>query len=119
MKTLSAAFFMILSACQTMKPSCEDTKRAADIASVKMASVLSCQNPEAIAKDLIAEVEKAELCSNREQGALGEAICRPVSSYVVNQLVKKLPSNWQCNGGQAKDVTVNTLYAACIQGVVL
>jgi hypothetical protein len=114
-------FFLLLSstACQTMKPTCDDTKRAADVAAAKMANVLNCRKPEAISADLQGQIEKAQLCENREQGALGEAICRPVSTYVVSQLVKKLPAKWECEGGDAAEMTVNTLYAACVQGAVL
>lgn len=111
--------FSILASCQTMKPTCEDTKKASDIAAQKMANVLNCRKPEAISFDLQAQIEKANLCENREQGSLGEAICRPVSTYIVDKLVKQLPSNWQCEGGSAATITVNTLYAACVQGSVL
>jgi len=118
-KAILGLLLLGATACQTMKPACDDTKRATDIAAQKMANVLNCRNPEAIAKDLQGQVEKANLCENREQGALGEAICRPVSSYVVAQLVKKLPASWECQGGEAADMTVNALYTACVQGAVL
>lgn len=118
-KAILALLLGATAACQTMKPTCDDTKRAADIAARKLANVLNCQNPAAIARDLHRQVEKAQLCDNREQSSLGEAICRPVSSYVVSQLVKQIPEAWACQGGEASQITVNTLYTACVQGSLL
>ena len=109
----------LLSSCQTLKPSCDDTRKAAIIAGEKMANVLGCGKPEAIAQDLFSKIEQAKLCEEREQGALQDAICRPVAAYVADQLVSKIPARWECKGGMAKEATVNTLYSACIQGNVL
>lgn len=116
------SIFMLLfftTACQTMKPYCNDTRKAADIAAPKIANVLGCSRPENIAKDLVAKIEEAKLCEEREQGALQDAICRPVAAFIADRLVSKLPSSWECNGGTAKQATVNTVYLACVQGNVL
>ena len=119
-KLLVALVMMVATvSCKTSAPLCEDTKHAADLAAAKVANVLNCKNPAAISASLMAQVEKAHLCQDKQQGVLGEVICRPVASYIAETVVKKLPAAWECEGGQAKTVTVNTLYSACLQGAVL
>ena len=108
-----------LASCQTLKPTCSDTRKAAVIAGDKIGNVLSCKHPELIADALMGKIEGANLCEEREQGALQDAICRPVAAYVADLLVTKLPAQWECDGGSAKEATVNTLYSACVQGNVL
>lgn len=78
-----------------------------------IASGLQCTNKAQIQSDIVAILNKANICSTAIEGPIASAVCPIVAQGAVSLLGSQIPSNWQCNPTLASQGLVAVLTTAC------
>jgi hypothetical protein len=110
---LTCLVSFMLTSCKC-KPTCAVASQWTQTASDRIAALLNCNNPDAIAADISGEVEKLNLCTKTmEQGVVTALVCKPVAVLVAKLAVNGLPATWGCSGGVGATIVQSTVYGAC------
>lgn len=96
------------------KTGCSVAKRASEVVSAEVATQLGCKNVSAI-EALIEQqlVEKIKVCEIGALGVIGEVVCPPLVSGLLNGAISQIPAEWECSGGPAKEGLKDILLNVC------
>ncbi|MBT3236115.1 MAG: hypothetical protein HN353_09215 [Bdellovibrionales bacterium] len=80
-----------------------------------IATTLECTNTDAISTDIGGFLDRIRLCpADGQKVEFGAIFCQVTSTYVVDQMVKVIPAEWECKVTKASDLVKEMLVARCL-----
>jgi aspartate carbamoyltransferase regulatory subunit len=113
MKKLFALALILLTINVQATISCTIRDRVESTVPEYMANMLECNNSAAISEDLGAIFDRFNICPADDQKAFSDIACKVVSDYVVDEMVKYVPTDWECKVTRASDLVKEMLIAKC------
>lgn len=103
---LAFAMFAIAGCTKTNTVVCTVQDTVVSLTSNAVSNKLVCSHPEAVKADILALVEKANLCKPADgnvKGPIGKIICGPLVDSIIGLGKSKIPDAWGCTAGSVPD----------------
>lgn len=106
-KLLMLSIIPFLAACQTTpapgKVICGIQQKVVIQVSTQLSEQLECKAPEAVVASIETEINKLSKCRAIAPDSVGgDIVCTIIADAAANATASKIPSSWQCSGGNVK-----------------
>lgn len=95
------------------KTGCSLQQKAVTLVSAEVAAQFACKNVPAIEKVINEQLDKVHVCEIGALGVIGDVVCPPLISGLLNGALSQVPADWECSGGPVKDGLKELLVAQC------
>lgn len=116
MKYLVLAVAFLAVSC-TKNPVCDIAKTTAGVLATEVGKALDCSDQAAIKQTLEDQLVKIKVCKAPDENAamspIGDFVCEPLVSGVIEAASGQIPATWKCSGGVAKDQVKAKLLELC------